>query len=102
MKDVFVTGYSKVPKGITIAEMYSVIVVSMVVDPTSHKIIDADCSLITDLSKKYVKEILIGKDLKSFDLIETDFKGHYFGSAKKALITASRICHDRYLNTLNN
>ena len=102
VEDIFITGYSKVPKGITISEMYSVIVVSMVVEPASNKILAADCSLVTDLSRKYVKDILVGEDLKDFKTIEEKFKRKYFGSAKKALITASRICHDRYMNTLEN
>ncbi len=102
MEDIFVTGYSKVPKGITISEMYSVIVVSMVVEPANNRIVAADCSLVTELSRKYVKDILVGEDLKDFKAIEEKFKRKYFGSAKKALITASRICHDRYMNTLEN
>jgi len=102
VEDIFITGYSKVPKGITISEMYSVIVVSMVVEPASNRILAADCSLVTDLSREYVKDILVGESLKDFQTIEDKFKKKYFGSAKTALIPASRICHDRYMNTLEN
>jgi len=73
-----------------------------VVDSDSHEILRADCSLATELSREYVKEILVGQSLNNFQEIEDKFKAKYFGSAKKALITASRICHDRYLYTLEN
>ncbi len=102
METIFITGYSKVPSGITISEMYSIIVVSMTVNPKSHKILDADCSLVTKLSRDYVKTILVGEDLKDFKSIEEKFKTHYFGSAKKALMSASQKCHSRYLKALEN
>ncbi|MEI6856331.1 DUF3870 domain-containing protein [Psychrilyobacter sp.] len=96
---IFVSGYSKVPKRTTILGMYSEIVVVMVIDQKIHKIIKADCSLATNLSNEFVQEILIGQNLKNFQQIENQFNKKYFGAAKKALIAACRICHEKYLQT---
>jgi hypothetical protein len=82
-----------------ISEIYSEIVVVMMIDEKIHKIIKADCSLATDLSSEFVQEILIGQNLKNFQQIEDRFNKKYFGLAKKALIAASRVCHEKYLQT---
>ena len=73
----------------------------MVIDKESHTIIKSDCSLATGLSSEFVQEILAGKNLKNFQQIENLFHQKYFGSAKKALIAACRICHEKYLQAEN-
>ncbi len=98
MKDeVFVTGYAKLPQGITAREMYSVICVGILVDRESSKIVDAECSLVTGLAKRVFRELVVGKDLDNMKLIETDFNACYNGSAKKALISALRTCNEKYV-----
>jgi hypothetical protein len=101
-KSVLVTGYSKVPAKTSAADVYSVIGVCMEVDVNTGNILEADCTLVTDLSRKFVVGLLKGQILTNISDLEERFRNGYQGSAKKALVTAMKICHDRYLKALQN
>ncbi|RKD20935.1 protein of unknown function [Caminicella sporogenes DSM 14501] len=94
--EIFITGYAKLPKGITATELYHVIAVGLIVDKYTGKILDVDCSLVTRVAKQFIKNLVVGKNLKDFDSIQNDLKNHYYGSAKKALISAFKTCHEKY------
>jgi hypothetical protein len=93
--EVFVTGYAKLPQGITASELYTVICVGILVDKETGIILDAECSLVTSLAKRVFKELVVNKNLNDIESIEAGFVKHYYGSAKKALISAMRTCHEK-------
>jgi hypothetical protein len=94
--EVFVTGYAKLPQGITASELYTVICVGLLVDRNTGIILDAECSLVTSLAKRVFKSLVVDRDLKDIEMIEQGFIDQYFGSAKKALISAMRTCHEKF------
>jgi hypothetical protein len=94
--EVFVTGYAKLPQGITASELYTVICVGLLVDRETGIILDGECSLVTSLAKRVFKELVLDQDLRDIDTIEKGFVDHYFGSAKKALISAMRTCNEKF------
>ncbi len=98
---IFLTGYAKLPQGITAKELYAVIAVGMVVDAKTSEIIDADCTLATVLAKRIVNELLVGMKLNEIEKIETHFKTHYFGSARKAILSAVKTCNEKYRQILD-
>ncbi len=93
---VFVTGYAKLPEGITAWELYRVIAIGILVDIKTGEVLDVDCTLSTSVAKNCVKSLLIGKNFNLIKEIENDFDKHYFGSAKKSLITSIRICNKKF------
>ncbi len=96
MENVLVTGYAKLPQGITAAELYSIVGVSLIVDRVSGEIKDADCTLVTVVARDFVKKLVVGGNINDLDPIEIEFERSYLGSAKKALISAIRTCGERY------
>ena len=76
-------------------------VVGMVVDKDTGLILDVDCSLVTDLAKKFIKDLLVGKSLDHISEIEEALTLRYFGSARKALISAIKIAYEKYRQILN-
>ena len=94
---VFVTGYAKLPQGITASEMYHVICLGLLVDKKTGIILDAECSLVTSLAKRVFHDLVVNKDLNKINDIEKEFAEVYYGSAKKALISALRTCHEKYI-----
>lgn len=100
--EIFVTGYAKLPKGITATELYRVIAVGLIVDKNTGIIVDADCSLVTRVAKEFFREIVIGKSLNEYQEIHDEFKDKYFGSAKKALISALKTCAEKYKQIIDN
>jgi len=100
--EILITGYAKLPQGITAKELYSVIAVGVIVEKHSGVIIDSDCSLATQIAKDFVKSILKGCLLGDIDSIEKKFKKYYFGSARKAIISAVKTCAEKYKQICEN
>ncbi|HYE84572.1 MAG TPA: DUF3870 domain-containing protein [Clostridia bacterium] len=99
---ILITGYARLPQGITAQELYSVIAVVIVVEKQTGLIVDADCSLATELTRKFVKELLTGCTLNDQEAIEDKFKEYYYGSARKAIISAIRNCTEKYRQICEN
>ncbi len=100
--EIFVTGYAKLPKGITATELYRVIAVGLIVDKNDGTILDADCSLVTRVAKEFFRDLVIGKNLSEYQVLHNEFKDKYFGSAKKALISALKTCSEKYKQIVDN
>jgi len=94
--EIFISGYAKLPTGTTAEELYKVVTVGILVDKNTGDIIDADCSLVTRVAKNIVNKLLVGKNILNFEEIEKAFNERYFGSVKKALISSTKKCHDKY------
>ncbi|MEA3422585.1 MAG: DUF3870 domain-containing protein [Bacillota bacterium] len=94
--DILITAYAKLPNGITATELYKVVGVALLVDRKTSLIKDIECSLVTELAKNYIKGIVIGKTLNDISAIVEDFELNYYGSAKKAIISAVKIASEKY------
>ncbi|WP_026476983.1 DUF3870 domain-containing protein [Alkaliphilus transvaalensis] len=94
--EIFISGYAKLPSGTTAEELYKVVAVGVLVDKNTGKILDADCSLVTEVAKKHVNRILVGKNLLRFEEIEEAFNNRYFGTVKKALISSTKKCCEKF------
>jgi hypothetical protein len=99
---IFVTGYAKLPQGITATELYTVIAVGLLLDKTTGIITDVDCSLVTTVARQFVKDLIVGKSILDFEAIEVAFTQRYHGSARKALLSALKIINEKYQNILKN
>lgn len=95
-KTIFITGYAKLPNGITAQQLYSVVAIGLLVDRETGIIVDADCTLVTSTGKKFFRENVLGKNIIDYNSIEKIFLDRYFGSAKKAILSALRICSDKF------
>ena len=97
LKQVLFSGYAKLPAGITASEMYKVIGLIVIVDVDSGEILEADCTLATELARRCVTTALTGQTLQhgpdqGISMIDQVYQG----SAEKAIITALRIIYDKY------
>lgn len=94
---VLFSGYAKLPIGITAGELYKVVGVVVTVDMESGKIIEADCTLATELARKHIARALVGHSLHEGPEKFAEIIEHiYQGNAKKSIITAIRIIIDKY------
>jgi hypothetical protein len=98
----FISGYAKLPQGITAAELYSVITVGLIVDKETSQIIDCDSSLVNSTAKDFLKGVVKGRYLNDIDKITDIFERQYLGHAKKAIISALRMCYDKYNNAIES
>ncbi|MEW6523335.1 MAG: DUF3870 domain-containing protein [Bacillota bacterium] len=94
---LFITGYAKLPSGITATELFKIVGVGLEVDAVTGTILAADCTLATDVGRQFVARLLVGKSIDT-DVVTMikSIECWYHGSAQKAIVTALRICHEKF------
>lgn len=99
---ILFSGYAKLPTGITAGELYKTIGLIVIVDVKTGEIVQADCTLATELASRHVADALIGHYLNAGpEELCRRIDRVYQGSAKKAIITALRIIYDKYRNFMD-
>ncbi|MCI1944932.1 DUF3870 domain-containing protein [Clostridium luticellarii] len=94
---IFISAYSKLPQGISAAEIYVEAAMSLVVDRNTGTIYDMECTLATDIAKEYIKDIVVGRNINQIDDIIQDIKDNYLGTAQRAVIAVLTNCYKRYM-----
>ena len=94
---ILLSGYAKLPTNTTVEEVYEILVVAVLFDKRTGVIVEAEASMVTELTKKFVSRLMVGYNLNDGpeDLMEI-FENHYYGNAKKALETAIRSVFMKY------
>jgi hypothetical protein len=103
VETLFFTGYAKLPSSITAEKLYEVIAVGVEVNPCDGTIIDADCTLATNVGKNFFRKLVIGYRLTDGieNLVER-FEKRYYGSARKAIVTGLKIMYEKWLTYYEN
>jgi hypothetical protein len=78
--------------------LYENIVVVVIVEMTNGNITEADCSLSTDLSRRFVSELISGYNLEQgIGGLLTLFENRFHGSTRRALESALKIIYEKYI-----
>ena len=94
---VLISGYAKLPSNITAETVYSILAIVVLFDARSGTILNAEASMVTDLARSFVSELLVGYNLNDGpEKLMQLFEEHYHGNAKKALETAVRMVFSSY------
>jgi hypothetical protein len=93
---IFISAYSKLPKGISATELYTKTAMAIIIDRNTGKIYDVECTLATEVAKRYIKNILTNKNINQIDSILQEIDDNYFGNAKKAVMAVLTNCYKRY------
>jgi hypothetical protein len=94
---IFITGYARIPQGITANQLYKVLGIAVEVETETGEIRDADCTLATTVGKRFFRELVVGYNLEAgVEPLVRMFEDRYYGSAKKAVIAALRVVEQRY------
>ncbi|WP_159431529.1 DUF3870 domain-containing protein [Caldanaerovirga acetigignens] len=99
--EIVITGYAKLPDNTTAQKLYSVVGIAILVDTRTSVIKDADITLATSVAKTFFKEAIVGENIEKIEDIIKIFENQYWGTAKKSIITALKICHLKYKEYLN-
>lgn len=95
---ILITGYAKFPAHITADEIYNFLCISLELEKKTGKIAAADCTLVTQLSRRFFTRIVCGYSIHSdFDYLEKEIEERYQGNARRAIITAMRRIRDQYM-----
>lgn len=93
----FFTGYARLPEGITAAELYGLVGIALEVEDGTGIIVNADCTLATELGKDFFSRLMMGWRLDAdFEHLVSQVRSRYHGGAQRAIVTALRITRDKY------
>jgi hypothetical protein len=94
---IFLTGYARLPSGITASRLSDVVGVGLEVEPGTGRIVEAECTLATALAREFFRRLVVGWSLETdFQAMVKTIERRYHGSAQKALITALKTVLDKY------
>lgn len=94
MHQVFLSGYAKLPENTTAQKLYNHLVLVVTAQVPAGTILDVDCTMATDLGRRFIRELLVGYDLnRGPDPLVEKLNRAYYGHLRKALQTCIKgIC----------
>ncbi len=98
---IYLVGHAKVSDDNPIKQNCDIIFFPFVVDAMSHRIVDVSCNAVLDITRDFVRALLVGCDLlDGVDEIAARVRRRYFGSSQKAIIAAVKDAHGRLRDVL--
>jgi hypothetical protein len=95
--EVIVTGYAKMPEGTAARHLYEYLTVGAVVDVETGVVVRATSTLVTDVGREWLRDLLEGTDLlKDEDKFIALVSREYWGQAQSAIIQCFRDLSRRY------
>lgn len=91
---VFLSGYAKLPDNTTAQKLYNHLVLVVTAESSTGTILDADCTMATELGRRFIRELLVGYALtRGPDPLVERLNQSYYGHLRKALQTCIKgIC----------
>lgn len=93
---IFVTGEAKAPSNNPITTQFGMFYVALVVDPDTHRILDADCSATLALTTTFVKSLCVGARITDDGTLTEQVAARYHGSSQRALAAALTSAAAKY------
>lgn len=100
---VYVLGHGKTSNDNAITSTFKIFFIGFVIDTENDEIVDLECSATIDITKRFVRDLFIGKTFAEYDsgLVE-DVKRRYFGTSQKAIIIAYKDALKKYKKIKND
>ena len=94
MPKIFLSGYAKLPDNTTAQKLYNHLVLVVTADTSTGTILDADCTMATELGRRFIRELLVDYELSQGpDPLVERLNQCYYGHLRKALQTCIKgIC----------
>jgi len=93
---VYVSGYGKAHEKSAITKIYGIFALGMTVDAKTDEILEVEGSLVLDITKNFLKNLLMGEKITNEKVIIDKINNLYFGASKKAFIVAYKDSLRRY------
>ncbi len=91
------SAYTKLPQQTTASVMFKVAAVVVLINVETGKIVEAEATLSTELSKRVFAQAVVGQSFEQGpEAVLQRIRGCYQGSARNALLTAIRVVYDKY------
>ncbi len=94
---LYLTGEARTSSDNAITKIYGVFYLAFEVDKDGT-IIDSDSNATLELTRKFIKDIFDGKNIKDQEIITDEIQRRYNASSTKALISSYKVALERYKN----
>lgn len=94
---LYLTGEARTTSDNAITKIYGVFYLAFEVDVDGN-IIDSDSNATLELTRKFIKDIFAGKNIKDQETITEEIQRRYNASSTKAIISAYKDALQRYKN----
>lgn len=93
---IYLTGEAKSPSNNPITSQWGLFFIGLVVDNETHVILDADCTTTLDLTRRFVRDLVVGQSLLEEDALVESISARYHGSSQRALAASVRSAATKY------
>lgn len=99
---IFIAGYARLPQGMAAQHMFESMTITAEIEPKYGVILAADCTLITDLGKNFIRQLLRGHSLNDgIEPLIQQIQSCYKGKATSAVIAALKDIEHQYQSAQN-
>lgn len=93
---IYLTGEAKSPSNNPITTQWGLFFVALVIDNETHVILDVDCSTMLDLTRSFVRDLLVDRSILEEDTLVETITARYHGSSQRALAASVRSAAAKY------
>ena len=94
---VLFSGYARIPSNTTAQKFYEEMALVVTVDMNTGVIREAECTVVTELAKTFVRDLIVGYNMNnSIEPLTELVERHYQGHLRRALISSLRIIGTQY------
>lgn len=94
---IILSGYAKLPSNTAAQKLYDQLVVVADVDFDTGLIMEAECTMATELGKRFVRTMLRGHNLNNgVEPLLEEIDLRYYGHLKRAMLSAIREIGQQY------
>lgn len=97
---VYIIGESRTNMDNAITLIYNSFYIAFEIDVNTDEIIDVGCTHTIDLTERFIKKLLIGKNIV-VDNLEQEIKRRYHGTSQKAVIVSYKDALKKYQEVKN-
>jgi len=66
------------------------------------RIVNASCNAILPLTRRFIRQLLVGKNINNIEALCADVENHYHGSSQRAVVVALKDAFRKYSSKLKN
>lgn len=98
---IYITGTARASQSSYVIKRYENLLVVFVIDTATNTILDVDCRVSLEITKKFIKHIFINKNMLDKETIVKAINEKYFGESSKAFIVCYKNALQSYIKIKN-
>lgn len=98
---LYIAGNAKPNSGNPITYVYDRLILVLIIDKKTGEILDTDLNSVCELTKQFIKELLVGYSLMhDLDVMIHELQTRYFGLSQKTIIACLKDAYNKMRESL--